>query len=408
MIKDVASDDIPVIRSEADPVDLLHLLGTVRNQGKPILLQNMENLCGFNVKPAKPGELAQVVTAYAITSDDPFFHRLADGLLRVINHTAQQNSVAVNLHRHDTVLLVMKPDGSAELWLDAAAQAIRFIAKRVIAPGTVVFSSDIADITSQYFPCVEIAPSDKVLCIFREGWRFGMVFDFNPDQQLNLAGFEQAMGTLVRELRYRHLYEALGDETVFSKLVSNGWFPFVEIIAHEANDLIDHCTAGFELADLESRIVARFDEARLQSLLNRWAAKPHLASRMNILTAGIKAFKRGDPIGVIKILLSEIEGMLREAYRTANEGKSAKLKLLLEFAMASASSKVGGSNTLMFPVAFAEYLQKHTYADFDPNSQEGAASSRHAVNHGAAQQDSYTMPRALQAILTLDQLAFYT
>jgi len=40
--------------------------------------------------------------------------------------------------------------------------------------------------------------------------------------------------------------------------------------------------------------------------------------------------------------------------------------------------------------------------------QAGTAGSRHAVGHGAAAQESYTMPRALLAILTLDQLAFYT
>ena len=49
-----------------------------------------------------------------------------------------------------------------------------------------------------------------------------------------------------------------------------------------------------------------------------------------------------------------------------------------------------------------------TFANFDPIAQTGTAASRHAVGHGAASQDSYTMSCALQAILTLDQLAFYT
>ncbi|MDP1948909.1 MAG: hypothetical protein Q8L77_15565 [Nitrospirota bacterium] len=40
--------------------------------------------------------------------------------------------------------------------------------------------------------------------------------------------------------------------------------------------------------------------------------------------------------------------------------------------------------------------------------QTGTAGSRRAVGHGAAPRESYTMPRALQAILTLDQLDFYT
>jgi hypothetical protein len=43
-----------------------------------------------------------------------------------------------------------------------------------------------------------------------------------------------------------------------------------------------------------------------------------------------------------------------------------------------------------------------------PWGQPEEASSRHAVGHGAATQESYTMTRALQVILTLDQRAFYT
>jgi hypothetical protein len=62
----------------------------------------------------------------------------------------------------------------------------------------------------------------------------------------------------------------------------------------------------------------------------------------------------------------------------------------------------------LFPAAFGRYLETHTFANFDPASKKGSAGSRHAVGHGAAAQDSYTMTRALQAILTLDQLAFYT
>lgn len=401
---------ITTVNADADTagVDLSHLIGTVQNAGKPILLARMQELSGFCAKPVKPGEQAEITTAFAVSSDDPLFHLLTESLTGVINHAAQQNGMAVSLHRYNTVLLIMKPDGSAELWLDAAAVSVQIISKRAISAGTAVFERDIADIIGMSFPCVEIGAGDKVLCIFREGWRFGLVFDLNPDHQLNLVGFERALGTLLRELRYRHLYEALGDQTIFACLISNGWFPFVEIISHEAKDLIAHCGAGFDLKDLESKIIANFDEPRMQGLIDRWATKPHLASRINILKSAVEAFNRRDPISVIKNLLSEIEGILQEAYRNAHDGKSAKLKELLAFAVTSAERKVGGSNTLMFPAAFAEYLKKHTYADFDPASQDGTAGSRHAVNHGAAGQDTYTMVRALQAILALDQLAFYT
>jgi hypothetical protein len=62
----------------------------------------------------------------------------------------------------------------------------------------------------------------------------------------------------------------------------------------------------------------------------------------------------------------------------------------------------------MFPTAFIRYLKLHTFANFDPMAEDGTANFRHAVGHGAAQTESYTLVRALQAILTIDQIAFYT
>jgi hypothetical protein len=91
----------------------------------------------------------------------------------------------------------------------------------------------------------------------------------------------------------------------------------------------------------------------------------------------------------------------------AQEGTRAKLKQLLEFARASAERKSGAPDTLLFPAAFAKYLEQYTFANFDPSAGTGDAGSRHAVGHGAALAKSYTKARALQALLTLDQFAFY-
>jgi hypothetical protein len=98
---------------------------------------------------------------------------------------------------------------------------------------------------------------------------------------------------------------------------------------------------------------------------------------------------------------------LGDAYRKVH-GQGAKIKTLLEFAVASAEAKAGRPDTLLLTAAFADYLKAQTFADFDPQANTGHAGSRHAVGHGAASSESYTMMRALQALLTLDQLAFYT
>ena len=382
-------------------------VGIVRNLGEPLHFANVEPLAGVAAESAQGGQRVKVWTRLALTSDDPIFHRVVMDLDGVISHMAQQAGAAVHLSRADTVLLVIKADNSAELWLDTVAVSLLCRVKRSITAGAVVFEEDIADVTGMAFPCANLEPTDKVLCLFRQDWRFGLAFDFNPNGKLDIEAFTTTLGTLYRELRYRHLYEAIGDAALFDKFVASGWFPFVEIIT-EFKDILHHCEAGFNLAEIEDKIIAKFDEARLQHILERWVAKPHFAAKAALLKEAVDAFFQKKPVAVIKILLTEIEGVLNDAYRAVHGGQGVKLKELLVFAEASAEQRAGGANTLLFPSAFGRYLKSYTFANFDPAEQTGTAGSRHAVGHGAAAQESYTMPRALQAILTLDQLAFYT
>lgn len=380
----------------------------VRNVAEPLRFRDVEPLMGFSLEATRPGEQVRISTRSVLTSDDPFFHRLLKGLDGVVANMAQQAGTHVRLDRANVVLLVLKEDKTAELWLDAAAVSLDVMVKRAVSAGSPVYDRDIADILNMRFPCVEFDAKDRVLCIFRQDWRFGMVFDFNNEGELDVKAFNADLGKLYRELRYSHFYAALADRELFDRLVLSGWFPFVEIVPEEFEGLLDHCTAGFDMAEAEDKLVASFDEDRLEHLYQRWSAKPHFQVKMPLLKAALDAFGRKEPVAVIKIVLTEIEGVLNEAYRAAHDGKDAKLAELRKFAIDSAERKSGGSDSLLFPAAFAQYLDGYTFANFDPAARDGSAGSRHAVGHGSAAAESYTMARALQAILTLDQFAFYT
>lgn len=317
----------------------------VRNLGEPLRFKDVEPLSGFSAEAAKPGQTVKVWTRLALTSNEPLFHRLVDGLEGVIRHMAETAGASVNLRRANTVLLVLKPDNSAELWVDTAAVSMRCAVKRAIAARSVVFERDVADVTGMSFPCVELGEQDKVLCLFREGWSFGLAFDFNPDGKLDLEDFQTTLGTLHRRLRYRHLYQAVADPAVFDPLVAAGWFPFVEIITTEFRDLAQQAEAGFDIAEIEPKIIAAFDAVRLGHLLERWAAKPHFAARAALLKEAVEAFSAQKPASVIKIILTEIEGVLNDAYKAAHGGQGAKIRELLAFAQASA--ELGRSRAVM-------------------------------------------------------------
>ena len=343
----------------------------------------------------------------ALTSDVQIFHRIIQSFGAAIAGYAQQAGKPVHLSAASSVLLVIHQDETAELWVDTVAVSLTVLTKRAIQAGTAVFESDIADVTEMRFPLVEIGPTDRILYLFREDWRFGLFFDFNPDGKLSLDEVARALGTLYRQLKYRHLYDVLADEAAFGRLIKAGWFPFVEIIGGDFKGLADACEAGFELDDAEAQLLKRFGHERLDRMFARWIAKPHFQSKERILLSAVNAYKAQDSVAVLKIVLTEIEGILADAYR-ASTGKGAKLKELLKFAAELAERKVGAPDTLLFSAAFTQYLDAYTFANFDPTTRTGAAGSRHAVGHGAADGSSYTQVRALQALLTLDQIAFYT
>ena len=376
------------------------------NLGEPLKLAGLQ-LNGITAEAARRGDALKVWTRLSLTSDDHLFHRAVESFSDHIEHVSRQAGSAVQLRRSDVILLVIHPDNRGELWIDTAAVALEIMAKRDVMPGTAIFENDIVDVTGMGFPRVPIGKEDRVVCIFREGWRFGLFFDFNPRADFSVPDMQRDLGTLYRRLKYRDLYDAIADQTILPQFVAAGWFPFVEILGREFQSLVDTGAAGFELEEVEGKLLAAFDAQRIERMFTRWMARPHFAGKEAVLRPAQKAFMAGEAVPVLKIILTEIEGILGDAYRQVH-GSGAKIKTLLEFAVTSAEAKAGQPNTLLFPAAFADYLKSYTFANFDPSAAPGSAGSRHAVGHGAAAAETYTMTRALQALLTLDQLAFYT
>lgn len=375
--------------------------------GEPILLAEI-NLAGVCTRSAREGEQVEILVRASLTSDQSFFQRIVVNLAAAIEHSARAVGSHVRLDRAGMILVVIRPDNSGELWVDAAATSISSALKRPgpILAGTVLFENDIADLTGVWFPHVKVGTKDRILCLFREGWRFGLFFDFNPDGNLAIEDAKRDLAALYRRLRYADLYAAFENKQVFPALVQAGWFPFLELVADEFQNLVLAQEAGFELDDCEQQLLSKFDEARLDRMFDRWMERQLLQDKRLILEPAIRAYKAEEPVSVIKIVLSEIEGVMSEAHFHATGGRTHRIEKLCAFMVAQAEQRAGGKDTLFFPVQFGEYLRDYIYSGFRPGDR-GQAGSRHAVGHGAVAGEQYTMTRALQALLALDQLAFY-
>ena len=110
--------------------------------------------------------------------------------------------------------------------------------------------------------------------------------------------------------------------------------------------------------------------------------------------------------GSLRCSLILIEGVLQDAH-IGELGKGASAKKLLAYAANKGVQKANDPNSLLFPLQFLRYMRDYTYAQFDPKKPEADVMSRHSVGHGGAAAGAYTQERALQAILTLDQINFY-
>lgn len=382
-------------------------VGDIGNLGEPIYLKDL-NMAGVSAEAAQGGQTIQIWTRMALTSDQDLFQKIIGNIASCIEQGANAVGEYPSLSRAQTVLLVLHPDNTGELWVDKAAMCTYHALKRPgpLAAGTVLFENDIADVTGLWFPRVDVGPKDRILCIIREGWRFALYFDFNPDEDLAIEEAKRALGTLFRRMRYADLYASLAHEPTLKGMVAAGWFPFLELGSADIRTLLSTIEADFPLDEAEQALIAAFDEARIERMFARWLERTHLNAREVILRPAINAFMNSEPVTVIKIILSEIEGVMSDAYFQVHGERPYRSKKLPDFMIEQAEKRAGGKDTLFFPVEFGKYLKDYTFADFKAGD-IGTAGSRHAVSHGAVASSQYTMTRALQALLTLDQMAFY-
>ncbi|MFJ5487098.1 hypothetical protein ACIKTA_05430 [Hansschlegelia beijingensis] len=286
---------------------------TFANLGEPIALDGL-SMHGVAASAARADEKVEMWTRLAVTSDERIFHRIVDSLNKVIDGRAAAVGAHVGLDRAHSVILVIRPDDSGELWRDAAATSITGLVRRRLTAGSVVFDRDIADIGSMDFPLVAIGPEDRVVCLIREGWRFGLYFDFNPGGAFDRPLMTRELGRLLRTLRFSALYDVVSDDALFGRIVDLGWFPFVEIINRDFSTLTETLLNDFDLAEAEAEILDGFDRVRLERMFDRWMSRPHFAGKEKILRAALEHFLANEPIGAIKIALTEIEGVLQDAY----------------------------------------------------------------------------------------------
>lgn len=374
----------------------------LRNRSDPVKITNWDvhGVAGGNMLP---GQTGRVVTRLAITSDDPAFGAMVGKLSDKIADRLAVAGYPINMQLVDSILMRIAADDTADVWVNSAAVALQCQAKKNLPIGP-VSTLDLADVVGFSFPAIEFRPNDRVLYIFRCYWRFGLFFDLWPHERAEFPDISRDLARLYRLMAYSNVYDATLDDTVMSVLIAEGWFPFVEILGTEFERLLSAVKAGWELKDEEQRIVEAFDANRISAMLERWMTHAAFREKELIIREAVKAYYADMPVAAIKIVVTEIEGLLELASRMSSE--KIKKNQHASYAAKSGKRKSGAGDTLIFSSRFEEYCRRYIWSSHNPQTEKGAASSRHAVSHGSASAISYTKARALKAFLTLDQIYF--
>lgn len=375
---------------------------SIAKPGK-IHFQSVENLIGFVIETAKRGEMVKVQTRGSLISDDPLFYTYIDQIASIFLKNVLVNQVF-------QFLVVIHENLSADLYLNDLPIKVLMMTKRALQKGEIIRSNDIADIKQLSFEGITIRDTDKIIYSFKVGWKFGLFFDLDRGVSLDIAAMEAELGSLFRYLSFQYVYDILESKPHFELLLKDGWFPFIEIIGAEFKELGE---AYKNLPDPQSKVqevISKFDKMRILRITDKWWDKQLFSDKKSILESGIESYLNNDAkgfIACIKILLTEIEGIIRLHYfNETGKGKDVHISDLMTHIFDKGKIKSGSELSLFLPRAFFHYLKEAIFPQFDLEK-GNIALSRHTSSHGIAKAEDYSKIRAVQMILILDQIYFY-
>lgn len=109
-------------------------------------------------------------------------------------------------------------------------------------------------------------------------------------------------------------------------------------------------------------------------------------------------------INCIKNLETELEGIIRLSCFSETGNKTLSTKQIKEYIIESGKKNFTTLSSLGFTDEFMDYLNDFIFKGFDLEKE--IPTSRHSIAHGVAETDNYSQVKALQIILTIDQIYY--
>jgi hypothetical protein len=366
---------------------------------------NVPRLAGIAAETIPSGAVGGIICKGFLNSDQGLFHKVIEQFTPIV---LGEEILPSNVCEF---LAIIHKDSTADIYINHVPALINVMAKKELKAFSRVSSRDIIDITEIHFEGINIREDDCVIYCFKIGWKFGLFFDLTPADGKSVLRTEELykdLGRFFRYLVFQNDYSIIANNTLFDQLLTDGWFPFIQLIGGDYEKLVIAYNDEEYRDLLIEELVAKFDNEMIMSFVNYWWMKPLFQKKKSILLAGIEAYLTSTEAGYInciKTLYSEIEGILQLNYFSEYRRKPT-FKDLMAYVQNKASNKFISPNSLGFPVLLYQYFHDIIFKDFDLET-GNIELSRHSSSHGIAPSQKYTRQKALQAILILDQMSFF-
>lgn len=356
---------------------------------------------GVCIESTESGKKAKVAIKNFVTGYDgeKFFLPLEDFTHLFLNQW--QKKTHLSLTHIENCVIVINKERIATVSVNCPVTS-EILSKEDVEKGSLVFKDSVGDIRKIFIHGVKIPPDCGLIHLFSLNWRRGLYFDFSPllypDHQRN-EDLSSLFASLYAYLFYPEIFRSPPD--IQRQLFELGWFPFIRILGRDYEALFKKAINKIPFENIENQILGRFDAIQINKMYDSWMQKRIFVPHKNLIRKGIDEYLEGDPISAIHILYPRIEGVIQ-----LFDIDTKSLKLGREEIIQAVKSK-NQDRTLFLPEQFNEFLKTNYLNPFDKKSQD-IALSRHSLAHGVVTNPNhFSKIRALQAILTLDQLSFY-
>ena len=196
-----------------------------------------QRIAGFLNRFLSNGQV-EVACVSGLTSDEPKFYRYMEQISSIYFNSTELKANVNAIHKF---LILIHSDLSVDIYINDFVVETQVQLKRSsgsLEPGMLIMKSDIADIYELSFPDIEIQDSDSIVCCLKVGWKFLLYFDFLiHDGKSDITTMQNVLGRLYRYLSFEEVYRTLESEDCFQEMVTDGWFPFVEILGKDYEEL---------------------------------------------------------------------------------------------------------------------------------------------------------------------------